>query len=55
MDTVLHEMGVREDYVRVASGHLIKKSELSSNRPNQGRGRGSRGGCGRESGNRGGH
>ena len=38
MDLVLRDMGVREDYVRVASGHLVKKSEFGGRGRGQGRG-----------------
>ena len=55
IDMVLTDMGVREDYVRVASGYLVRKSEMKNHgtggcggRGTRGRG-GSRGGCGRGS------
>ena len=41
MDTILRDMGVRDDYVCVASGHLVKKCVMGL-----GRGRGGGGGYG---------
>ena len=38
MDTVLSDMGIRGDYVRLSSGHLVRKERSSNASPHAGRG-----------------